>query len=157
MGLVLLLLTINFRHTLALHILPPFDQQSMRYARHNDTTRWAVFPIILVYRRRLVAKYPGQKFKNTIDCILMLLVSLSRSHSLLPQMLIGRLQIVQIGRYCCLMPLNRRNTANDRVNIQDLTGGQVTADGGGPQTRRISHLLWLFVSLRGLFFALDEA
>jgi hypothetical protein len=67
-----------------------------------------------------VPKDAGQEFEDPIDGILLTLIPLAGNQSLLPEMLIGGLEFVKIGRYSLLVALDCRDASDEGVDVQKL-------------------------------------
>jgi hypothetical protein len=67
------------------------------------------------------AKDAGQELEDTIYSILLALVSLASGQCLLPEVLIGSLEFVEVGGDCLLMALDGCDPSDDRVDVQKLT------------------------------------
>jgi hypothetical protein len=67
------------------------------------------------------AKDAGQELEDTIDSILLALVSLAGGQCFLPEVLIGSLEFVEVCRDCLLMALDGGDPTDDGVDVQDLS------------------------------------
>jgi hypothetical protein len=76
-----------------------------------------VLPIVV----RRTAKDAGQELEDTIDGVLLTLVSLAGGQCFLPEVLIGGLEFVKVRRNCLLMALNGGDPSDDGVDVQDLS------------------------------------
>ena len=66
-------------------------------------------------------KDAGQELEDTIDGILLALVSLARGQCFLPEVLIGSFEFVEVCGDCLLMALNGGDPTDKGVDVQELT------------------------------------
>jgi hypothetical protein len=83
-----------------------------------------IYGSTFVHRASVITKNARQELEYEIDCILVLLVSFSRGESLLPQELIGALQLVQVFGDGRLVALDGCYPVDDGVDVKNLASGE---------------------------------
>ena len=76
-----------------------------------------VFPVMVSG----TTKDAGQELEDTIDSVLLALVSLAGGQCFLPEMLIGSLEFVEVCGDCLLVALNGGDPTDNGVDVQDLS------------------------------------
>ena len=144
-------------HALAWTLL---DHEPLRFERDHGTGG-VIDGCSLVHGIAIasITKYAGEELEDAIDGVLLLLVLLARGEGLLPQQFIGILELVEIGGDGGLMAFDGGNAIHDRVDVEQLAGGDVGVGGGGGRCGivDVSDVDGCVVcGLDGLLFALDE-
>src|SRR6266702_2699680 len=84
------------------------------------------------------SKDAGQEFEDTIDSILLALVSLAGGQCFLPKVLIGSFELVEVSGDCLLMALDGGDPSDDGVDVQELSA---LARDGSITVRKLGVLL----------------
>jgi hypothetical protein len=128
-ALVVIILHFDDLYALVLVILRAITNKQALTTADDKGCRCTVTVNVLPIVTSGVPKDASQEFEDSIDGILLSLVPLAGNQSLLPEMLIGGLEFVKIGRYSLLVALDCRNATDEGVDVQKL-GTALTWYGG---------------------------
>jgi hypothetical protein len=103
-----------------------------------DNWRRRAVAIVLPITVRRATEDAGQELEDTIDGVLLTLVSFAGGKRFLPEVLIGCLELVEVRGNCLLMALNGSDPSDDGVDVQDLSA---LARDGHITVRKLSSLL----------------
>ena len=118
-ALDLVVLHFNNLYTLVLAILSTIaDEQALATA--DKGRRYAMTVYVLPVMTSGAPKDTGQEFEDPVDGILLALVPLAGNQSLLPELLIGGLESVEIDRDSLLVALDGSDTTDNRVDVKEL-------------------------------------
>jgi hypothetical protein len=120
-ALHLVVLHFHDLHTLVLVILGTIaDEQALTTADNKGRRRAMTIYVLPVMTRR-APEDTSQEFEDPVDGILLTLVPLACIQSLLPELLIGGFELVEIRRDSLLVAFDGSDAADDRVDVKELS------------------------------------
>jgi hypothetical protein len=120
-ALIVVILHFYDLHTLGLVTLSTVADEQALATADNKGSRCTVTVDVLPVMISGAPKDTGQEFEDPVNSILLTLVPLTGGQSLLPEVLIGSLEVAEIGRDGLLVALDGSDTTDDRVDVKELS------------------------------------
>jgi hypothetical protein len=119
-ALVVIILHLEDLDAFGLVILRAITNKQALTTADNKRCRCTATINVLPIVTSRAPKDASQEFEDPIDSILLTLVPLAGNQRLLPEMLVGGLELVKISRYSLLVALDSRDATGEGVDVQKL-------------------------------------